>query len=125
MATNVKLNLNLFNEMDILMWEPPAEITDVEDIRQLCSEFGSAIRQLDTKWSQELNNVVQVMKSTIDEVKIAVVMGDNEPSDKKFVIGLINKQLSSYDKLITKSKTDWVDLGYNPPRGVRRRGRRR
>lgn len=125
MATNVKLNINLFSLMDLTMWEPPELIQSVDEIRTLCTEFGSAIRILDQRWSQEVNNTVQLMKSTIDEVKIAVVMGDYDPSDKKFVIGLINKQLASYDKLITKSKQDWVELGYNPPRGVRRRGRRR
>ena len=122
---DVKLNINLLNSLDLTMWEAPDVISTVDDIRELCTEFGSAIRILDTGWNQEINNTVQVMKSTIDDVKIQVAMGNYTKDEKRFVITMINRQLASYDKLITKAKQDWVELGYNPARSPRRIGRRR
>ena len=123
---NIKLNLVLFNPMDIAMWSPPETISSMDDIVTLLDEFGSAIAYMESNWSVETNNTIQLMKTTIDEIKTKVVAsGDYSKADKKAVILLINEKLIVYDALITKSKKDWIDLGYNPPKSTRRTGRRR
>lgn len=122
----IKLNLVLFSPVDIAMWSPPELISSTDDIVTLLDEFGSAVAYLESNWSQETNNQIQLMKTTIDEIKVKLsASGDYSKEDKKTVIKLINAKLMVYDQLITKSKKDWIELGYNPPRSTRRSGRRR
>lgn len=123
---NIKLNLSLFDETDITMWSPPEVITCIGDIETLLSEFGYVLSYQESNWDMNANNCIQLMKRTIDDIKIQLMMDSSySKEDQKTVIKLINTKLKLYDVYITKSKQDWVELGYNPPMSTRRRGKRR